>query len=177
MIDLTTGSENAASKLIPIVHERLKAIAARYMKQERRDHTLQASALLNEAYVRLFDEKQVNWENKAHFVAIAAEAMRRILVDHARRHAAAKRGGGWGKVPLDTQLAKSNAKDAVDLIAVDEALEELKKLHSRQARVVELRYFGDLSVKEIACALAVSERTVNNDWDFARLWLRQWLDR
>lgn len=177
LIDLTHGGEDAAAKLIPIVHEKLKAIAARYMKQERRDHTLQASALLNEAYVRLFDEKQLNWEGKAHFVALAAEAMRRILVDHARRRAAAKRGGGWGKVPLDAKLAESEAKDAVDLIAVDDALEELKKLHARQARVVELRYFGGLSVKETACALAISERTVNHDWDFARLWLRQWLDR
>lgn len=177
LIDLTKGSEDAASKLIPVVHEKLKAIAARYMKQERRDHTLQASALLNEAYMRLFDEKQVNWEGKAHFVAIAAEAMRRILVDHARRRAAAKRGGGWGKVPLNAQLAESEAKDAVDLIAVDEALEELKKLHARQARVAELRYFGGLSIKETARVLGISARTVTNDWDFGRLWLRQWLDR
>lgn len=177
LIELTNGGEDAAAKLVPVVHEKLKAIAARYMKQERRDHTLQATALLNEAYVRLFDHTKLGWEGKAHFVAIAAETMRRILVDHARRHAAAKRGGGWDRVPLDEELAESGGETKVDLIAIDEALEELKKLNSRQARVIELRFFGGLSIKETAYTLGVSERTVNNDWDFARLWLRRWLSR
>ena len=173
LIELTRGSEGAAERLMPLVYDKLRALAERYMRRERPDHTLQATALLNEAYLRLFDQKRVDWKGKAHFVALAAEMMRRILVDHARGHAAAKRGGGREKVALDNGLGLADAARGVDLIALDDALEELKKLNSRQTRVIELRFFGGLTVRETAYALGVSDRTVDNDWSFARAWLRR----
>ena len=134
LIELSRGDERAADKLAPVVYEKLRALAQQYMQRERPDHTLQATALLNEAYVKLIDQSKVDWKSKTHFVAVAAEMMRRILVDHARRHAAAKHGGGWGKIPLEGDLATTAALRAIDVIALDEALEELKKLDSRQAR-------------------------------------------
>ncbi len=173
LLGLTRGDGSAADQLIPVVYDKLRGLAEQFMQRERRDHTLQATALLNEAYLRLFDQSRVDWKGKAHFVALAAEMMRRILVDHARRHAAAKRGGGRDRVPLDETLAVADARQQVDLIALDDALSELQKLNPRQARVVELRYFGGLSVKETAYALEVSERTVENDWSVARVWLWQ----
>ncbi len=173
LLGLTRGDGTAADELMPVVYEKLRALAEQFMRRERRDHTLQATALLNEAYLRLFDKSRVDWKGRAHFVALAAEMMRRILVDHARRHAAAKRGGGRGSVPLDETLAVPDARLHVDLIALDDALKELQELNARQARVVELRYFGGLSVKETAYALDVSHRTVENDWSVARAWLRQ----
>ncbi len=173
LLGLTRGEEAAADQLMPVVYDKLRALAEQFMRRERRDHTLQATALLNEAYLRLFDQSRVDWRGKAHFVALAAEMMRRILVDHARRHAAAKRGGGRDRVPLEETLAVPEARRHVDLIALDDALKELQKLSPRQARVVELRYFGGLSVKEAAYALDISERTVENDWSVARAWLRQ----
>lgn len=172
LLGLTRGDGTAADQLTPVVYEKLRALAEQFMRRERRDHTLQATALLNEAYLRLFDQSRVDWRGRAHFVALAAEMMRRILVDHARRHSAAKRGGGRERVPLDETLAVADARRHVDLIALDDALKELQKLNPRQARVVELRYFGGLSVKETAYALDTSERTVINDWSVARAWLR-----
>ena len=177
LLSLTRGDPHATDALAPVVYEKLRALAEQYMRRERADHTLQGTALVNEAYLRLFDKTRGDWQGKAHFIAVAAEAMRHILVDHARRRAAAKRGGGWEKKPLDSNLADPDAQQAIDLIAIDEALAELKKLNSRQARVVELRFFGGSNVKETACVLGVSERTVVNDWDFARLWLQRWLSR
>ncbi len=172
LIELTRGDEGAAERLMPLVYDKLRALAARYMRHERPDHTLQATALINEAYLRLFDQSLVNWQNKAHFVAVAAQMMRRILVDHARQRAAAKRGGNRQRVELDEPNLAGPTAD-VDLIALDDALEELKSLNPRQARVVELRFFGGLTVKDAAYALDIAERTANNDWEFARAWLRQ----
>ena len=173
LLGLTRGDGSAADRLMPVVYEKLRGLAEQFMRRERRDHTLQATALLNEAYLRLFDQSRVDWRGRAHFVAMAAEMMRRILVDHARRRAATKRGGGRDRVPLDETLAVTDARRQVDLIALDDALRELQKLNLRQARVVELRYFGGLSVKETAYALDISERTVENDWSVARAWLKQ----
>ncbi len=172
LIELTRGDEGAAERLMPLVHDKLRALAGHYMAHERAEHTLQPTALLNEAYLRLFDQSQVNWKNKAHFVAAAAQIMRRILVDHARQRAAAKRGGNRQRVELDEPNLAGPMAD-VDLIALDDALEELKSLNPRQARVVELRFFGGLTVKDTAYALGIAERTANNDWEFARAWLRQ----
>ncbi len=172
LLGLTRGDGTAADRLMPVVYDKLRALAEQFMRRERRDHTLQATALLNEAYLRLFDQSRVDWQGRAHFVALAAEMMRRILVDHARRHTAAKRGGGRERVPLEETLAVADARRHLDLIALDDALKELQQLNQRQARVVELRYFGGLSVKETAYALKISERTVENDWSVARAWLR-----
>ena len=172
LIELTRGDEGAAERLMPLVHDKLRALAGHYMARERAEHTLQPTALLNEAYLRLFDQSRVNWQNKAHFAAVAAQMMRRILVDHARKNAALKRGGDRGRVEMDEPNLAGPMGD-VDLIALDDALDELKLLNPRQARVVESRFFGGLTVKEAACALDISERTVNNDWEFARAWLRQ----
>ena len=173
LLGLTRGDGSAADQLMPVVYEKLRGLAEQFMQRERRDHTLQATALLNEAYLRLFDQSRVDWRGRAHFVAMAAEMMRRILVDHARRRAATKRGGGRDRVPLDETLAVTDARRQVDLIELDDALRELQKLNLRQARVVELRYFGGLSVKDTAYALDISERTVENDWSVARAWLKQ----
>ncbi len=173
LLGLTRGDGTAADQLMPVVYDKLRTLAEQFMRRERRDHTLQATALLNEAYLRLFDQSRVDWKGRAHFVALAAEMMRRILVDHARRRAAAKRGGGRERVPLDETLAVADARQHVDLIVLDDALRELQELSPRQGRVVELRYFGGLSVKETAYALDVSDRTVENDWSVARVWLRQ----
>ena len=173
LLGLTQGDGTAADRLMPMVYDKLRGLAEQFMRRERRDHTLQATALLNEAYLRLFDQSRVDWKGRAHFVALAAEMMRRILVDHARRHAAAKRGGGRVRMPLEEALAVPDARRHVDLIALDDSLEELQKLNPRQARVVELRYFGGLSVKETAYAHDIPARPVEHDWSVARAWLRQ----
>ena len=172
LIELTRGDEAAAERLMLQVHDKLRALAGQYMARERAEHTLQPTALLNEAYLRLFDQSRLNWQDKAHFVAAAAQIMRRILVDHARQRAAAKRGGDRQRVELAEPNLVGPTAD-VDLIALDDALEELKSLNPRQARVVELRFFGGLTVKDAAYALDIAERTANNDWEFARAWLRQ----
>ncbi len=172
LIELTRGDDAAAERLMLLVHDKLRVLAGQYMARERVEHTLQPTALLNEAYLRLFNQSRLNWQNKAHFVAAAAQMMRRILVDHARQHAAAKRGGDRERVELDEPNLAGPTAD-IDLIALDDALEELKSLNPRQSRVVELRFFGGLTVKETAYALDIAERTANNDWEFARAWLRQ----
>lgn len=157
---------------MPLVYDKLRILAEQYMARERADHTLQPTALLNEAYLRMFDQSQVNWQNKAHFLGVAAQMMRRILVDHARKHAAVKRGGDRTRVEMD-EPNPAGRKENVDLIALDDALQEMNAAYPRQARVVELRYFGGLTIKQVAYALEIAERTVNNDWEFARAWLRQ----
>ena len=176
LIESTRGDERAAERLMLLMHDKLRVLAGQYMARERVEHTLQPTALLNEAYLRMFNQSRLNWQNKAHFVASAAQIMRRILVDHARQHAAAKRGGDRERVELDEPNLASPMVPTyvgIDLIALDDALEELKLLNPRQARVVELRFFGGLTVKEAAYALDIAERTANNDWEFARAWLRQ----
>jgi RNA polymerase sigma factor (TIGR02999 family) len=155
---------------MPLVYDELRALAESYLQRERPNHTLQATALVHEAYMRLIKQEDVDWRNRAHFFAVAAQAIRRILVDHARGHQSAKRGGDRKRVHLDQGLALPEPD--LDLLALDEALEELARLHERQSRIVELRFFGGLSLKEVAEYLGLSSRTVDSDWHMARAWLR-----
>lgn len=167
-----SGNREALDKLMPIVYEELRRQAARYLKHERQGHTLQTTALVHEAYVRLIDQAGVRWQNRAHFYGIAAEMMRRILVDHARKRNAAKRGGDAVKVTLNEEVQPAPEQN-LDLIAVDEALNRLAALDQQQARVVELRFFGGLNVEETAEVLGISDRTVKRDWSVARAWIRR----
>jgi RNA polymerase sigma factor (TIGR02999 family) len=166
------GDRRALDRLTPLVHDELRRQAARYLRRERPGHTLQTTALINEAYLRLIDAKDVRWQSRAHFFAIAANLMRRVLVEHARRRDAGKRGGSQVRVQLDEALAVADETD-VDVLAVDEALDRLAAVDPQQARVVELRFFGGLSVEETARALGVSPKTVKRDWSVARAWLRR----
>lgn len=173
LVDAAQGDALAAERLTPLLYKELKAIADRYMQRERLDHTLQATALLNQAFVQLFEHDRLEPQSKRHFLALAANKMRHILVDHARQRDAAKRGGDRPRVALHDDVAQARSSDDVDILALNEALVELEKLNDRQARVVELRYFAGMSIEETAHALGVSKRTVNDDWDFARRWLKR----
>jgi RNA polymerase sigma factor (TIGR02999 family) len=164
------GDETACEKLVPLVYEELHRLAHRYMRKERTGHTLQTSALVNEAYLRLAGAENVRWQNRAHFFAVSARLMRRILVDFARVKHNLKHGGGALQLSLDEGRAVSTEPSA-DLLALDESLNRLKALNQRQAEVVEMRYFGGLKEEEIAEVLKVSLRTVQQDWRLARLWL------
>ena len=161
------GDNHALDKLAPLVYRELRRLAARYLRPERRDHTLQPTALVHEAYLRLVDQTHIEPHSRAQFLAIAANLMRQILIDHARRHRAAKRGGG-NKVSLDEAAGAVQQQRPVDLIALNEALEKLAKLDPRQSRIVELRFFGGLTEEEIAEVLDVSPITVRRDWKMAR---------
>jgi RNA polymerase sigma factor (TIGR02999 family) len=171
LLDWSEGDERALERLMPIVYADLHRQAARYLRRERVGHTLQTTALIHEAYLRLVNQRRVRWQNRAHFFAVAARLMRRILVDHARARGADKRGGSQVKVPLDEAIAAREERD-VDLVALDEALTRLAALDERQERIVELRFFGGLSVEETAEVLSVSAATVKNDWGMAKAWLR-----
>ncbi len=164
------GDEAALSRMIPLVHRELQQIARRCMGGERGGHSLQATALVNEAYMRLVDVQQMNWQNRAHFLAMAARLMRRILVDHARSKGYDKRGGGSAKITLDDALIVPN-EPGRDLVALDDALEALAKVDERKSRMIELRFFGGLSVEETAEVLHVSPDTVKRDWRLAKAWL------
>ena len=170
------GEQAALEKLMPLVYAELHRLAKRYMRREHAGHTLQTSALVNEAYLRLVDARGVRWQNRAHFFAVSAQIMRRILVDFARAKQNLKHGGGALQVTLDEGLVVSPESGA-DLLALDEALERLAVLNERQSRVVELRYFGGLNEDEVAEALKVSPRTVRSDWSLARAWLYRELSR
>jgi RNA polymerase sigma-70 factor, ECF subfamily len=170
LIDWSNGSQDAVEKLFPLVYEELRRLAHRYMRRERPDHTLQTTAVVHEAYLRLIDQKQVQWQNRAHFFAIAAHMMRRILITHAQSHRYAKRGGGALKVSLDETAILSQAR-AGELIALDEALKSLAVIDVRRSQVVELRFFGGLSNAEIAEVLKISPNTVMRDWNVAKAWL------
>lgn len=166
---------DSAQRLMPLVYEELRRLARNYLRQERGDHTLQATALVHEAYLRLVDDQSVTWQNRAHFYAIAARLMRRILVDHARAHHAAKRGGVQQKL----ELSEANAiagETGTDLVALDGALENFARTYPRKSEVVELKFFGGLEAREIAEVLRVSEKTVLRDWSFAKLWLSRELE-
>jgi RNA polymerase sigma-70 factor, ECF subfamily len=168
------GNQSALDELYPLVYNELHRLARRYMSRERKGHTLQTTALINEAYVRLVDQKNVQWANRSHFFAISAQIMRRILIDHARRHAYAKRGGGAQQVSLEE--AATVAPDlGHELIRLDEALKSLAEMDPRRSQVVEMRYFGGLNNEEIAGVLHISENTVTRDWNMARAWLYQQL--
>jgi RNA polymerase sigma factor (TIGR02999 family) len=167
------GEQHALDELAPLVYRELRGLAAAYLRRERPDHTLQPTALVHEAYLKLVDQAHVETENRAHFFAIAANLMRQILVNHARHRRAAKRGGG-NKVVLEDDAAAVQPRE-IDLIALDEALDALSRLDPRQGRVVELRFFGGLTEEEIAGVLGVSEITVKRDWRIARAALYQHL--
>ena len=170
------GETAAFDQLVPLVHDELRRLAQRYMRHERRGHTLQATALVNEAYFRLIEIKRVRWQNRAHFFAMSARVMRRILVDSARARGNEKRGRGVQKVSLDECLLVSKQTDQ-DLVALNDALQSLEAIHPRKSQVVELRFFGGLSLDETAEALHVSPDTVKRDWRFAKLWLLRELSR
>lgn len=165
------GSEAAAGELLPMVYAELRRVAEAYLRRERGDHTLQPTALVHEAYLRLVGQKAASFTDKAHFMRVAARAMRRILVDHARARKAAKRGGGAAEVGLEEGMVLIENR-AIDMIALDEALDDLQKLDAEQAKVVELRFFAGLTSVEVSHVLGMSLRTVEREWAFARAWLR-----
>ena len=170
LLDWRGGDSEAAARLMPIVYDELRRLARQYLRRERVDHTLQPTALVHEAYLRLVDERSVSSQGRAHFHGIAAKVMRRILVDHARARNAAKRGGLAEKVPLD-EARDLPPEVTNDLAALDDALEDLAKSYPRKSEVVELKFFGGLEANEIAEVLQVSPKTVLRDWQFAKLWL------
>jgi len=172
LADWGNGDQSALERLLPLVSEELHRLAHYYMCREHAGHTLQTTALVNEAYLRLADQKKTHWQNRAHFFAIAAQLMRRILVDHARSFHAAKRGGGIDRIPLDEAVLLSPGP-SLNLVALDDALKKLHEIDSRKSQIVELRYFGGLSVDETAEVLRVSAITVMRDWSLAKAWLHR----
>ena len=166
------GNQSALDELYPLVYDELHRLARRYMSRERKGHTLQTTALINEAYVRLVGQKNVVWANRSHFFAISAQIMRRILIDHARRHAYAKRGGGAQQVSLD-EAATVTPDQSGELIRLDEALKSLAEIDPRRSQVVELKFFGGLSIEETAEVLKISPTTVERDWTIAKAWLHK----
>ena len=171
-----SGDREALDSLLPLVYDELRRIAFRSLQNERPGHTLQSTALVNEAYVRMVAQNMPEWQNRAHFFAVAAQLMRQILVDHARTHRASKRGGDASRVSLDEALGQALATD-VDVVALDDALKELAQMDAQQSRVVELKFFAGLSNEETAEVLKVSPSTVKRDWASARAWLFRELDR
>jgi RNA polymerase sigma factor (TIGR02999 family) len=172
LIDWSGGDREAPARLMPLVYEELRQLARQYLQQERPDHTLQATGLVHEAYLRLVDQSTTAWQNRAHFFGVAAQLMRRILVDYARSHRTEKRGGGWDKLAFDEALAPA-AERSVDLLALDDALKDLLALDPRQSQIVELRFFGGLTNEEVGEVLDVSPRTVKREWRMAKAWLRR----
>ena len=172
LVHWSEGDQEALNKLIPLVYDELHKLASRYLRRERRDHTLQTTAVVHEAYLKLVNQRDANFENRLHFFAVAAQIMRRILVDYARRHHASKRGGDLYKLSLDEALVTSEEKGA-DLLAIDEALERLAAIDPRQSRVVELRIFAGLTLEETAQALNISPSTVRREWSMAKAWLHR----
>lgn len=164
------GDRSALDDLVPVIHQELRRLARLQMRGERQNHTLQTTALVNEAFLRLVDLRRIRWQDRAHFLALSARLMRRILVDHARSRGYQKRGGGVQKVTLDDALMPSPERD-VNLVALDDALQDLARVDRRKSEVVELRFFGGLSVEETAEALHVSPNTVMRDWRLAKVWL------
>jgi RNA polymerase sigma factor (TIGR02999 family) len=170
LIQLTDGNRAVLNELLPLVYGELRSLAANYLRRERSGHTLQPTALVHEAYLRLVDQNQVRWQNRAHFFGVAAQMMRRILVDHARGHNAGKRGSDFQKLSLDENIDVSGER-AADIVALDDALRELAVIDEQKSRIVELRFFGGLSVEETAEVLGVSAPTVKRQWRMAKAWL------
>lgn len=170
LFDWRNGNDDALNQLMSLVYDELRGLAKRYMSRERVSHTLQTNALVNEAYLRLINQQDVDWQNRAHFFAIAAQVMRHLLVDHARAKQYAKRGGGAQQITLDEGVAIA-AEQSVDVLALHEALEQLAEVDERKSRIVELRYFGGLSAEETAEVLGVSEITIKREWLKAKAWL------
>jgi RNA polymerase sigma factor (TIGR02999 family) len=170
LVDWGNGDHRALEKLTPLVYQELKRLASRYLRRERSDHTLQSTALVHEAWLRLIDQRQVHWQNRAQFFGVAAEMIRRILIDHARSHQAAKRGDGALKLSLDEALFTPDRRD-LDLVALDDALQDLARFDPQQSQLVELRFFAGLSIEESATVLGVSPATVKREWAAAKAWL------
>ncbi len=177
LLDWSDGDQEALNRLIPLVYQELKRLARYHMRRERAGHTLQTSALVNEAYLQLIDYKRMKWKDRAHFMAIAAQAMRRVLVDHARSRQSLKRGGPEArKVSLDEGATLADER-AAETLALDEALTSLARLDPRKSRIVELRYFGGLEIEETAQVIGISPATVKREWSSARLWLHREINR
>lgn len=172
LLDWGKGNKDALNHITPILYEELRRLADGYLRRERSDHTLQPTALVHEAYMKLADQTQLGWQNRAHFFGIAAQVMRHILVDHSRRHRAAKRGGGGPKVPIDEGIVMSQERPA-DVVALDDALKTLAKFDERKSKVIELRYFGGLTVEEMAEVLGVSVATIGRELRMAQAWLQR----
>ena len=170
LIEWSHGNKAALDKLMPLIHDELRRLAHHYMSRERPDHTLQTTALVNEAYLRLVNRKDAHWENRTHFFAIAATLMRNILVDHARSHAYAKRGGGAHKTDLDEAMVVSQQR-AAEVIALDDVLKKFAVFDPQQSRIVELRFFGGLTIEETAEVLNLSPATIKREWKTAKAWL------
>jgi RNA polymerase sigma factor (TIGR02999 family) len=168
----SAGDRDALDHLTPLVYNELRRLAKSYLRHERPDHTLQGTALVHEAYLRLIDQRNVAWQNRNQFFALAAELIRRILVDHARAKVAAKRGGTNVKLSLEEALAPADEKD-LDLVALDDALEALARIDAQQSRIVELRYFGGLTIEETAGVLGISPATTKRDWTLAKAFLKK----
>jgi len=170
LAELVRGDEAAASKLFPLLYDELRRLAGNYMRRERGDHTLQPTALVHEAYIKLVQQRSIDWQGRAHFFGIAARVMRTILVDHARGHLRDKRGGGQRLVSIDEVLVFA-PEQSLELVKLDEAVERLTKIDPRQGKIVELRFFGGLTVEQTADVLGVSPKTVKRDWSMAKAWL------
>ena len=170
--DWGKGNQQALERLVPLIYEELRQVAHKCLYRERPGHTLQTTALVHEAYLKLIDQRDARWQNRAHFFAIAAQAMRRILVDSARRHTALKRGGAAENLPLDEAASVSLEPDPI-LLPLDEALNALAEIDSQQSRIVELRFFGGLTIEETAEVMNLSQDMIKRDWAMARAWLRQ----
>jgi RNA polymerase sigma factor (TIGR02999 family) len=173
LLEYSNGNKAVVSDIFPLIYDELKRIAGNYLRNERGNHTLQPTALVHEAYLKLADHTRMNWQNRAHFVGMAATLMRRILIDHARQHRASKRGGESENLQLDESIVVVSGEKSFDLLALDEALKDLAKFDEFKSRLVELRYFGGLSVEETAEVLDVSEITVKRHWRLAKAWLAE----
>jgi RNA polymerase sigma factor (TIGR02999 family) len=175
LVNWGQGNPDAREALVPLVYDELRRIARRHLWHQRPNHTLQSAALVNEAYLRLVHQKSPQWQNRAHFFGVAAQAMRHILVDYARSRLAAKRGAGAPRFTLDTKIAlpEQGKKEEVDLMALDDALNTLAALDPRQSRIIELRFFGGLSIQDTAVVLGISPATVKREWAMARMWLHR----
>ena len=181
LVDWGRGDQKALDKLMPLVYSELRRLAGNYLRRERQGHTLQPTALVNEAYLKLIDQRNPRWQNRAQFYGVAAQLMRRILVDHARQRQAAKRGGSDQQRLSITSAGQLGGKQlatepAIDLLALHEALNELAEMDPQQGRIVELKFFGGLSIEEIAEVMAIGHATVERDWKMARAWLRRKLE-
>jgi len=172
LINWSKGDKAAFDELVPLVHGELHRIARRYMAKENPNHTLQTSALINEAYIRLINQQDIPWQNRAHFFAVAAQVMRHILVDHARKYSYAKRGGGARKISLDDAMVRMDQK-ANEIVALDDALKTLAVMDLRKSQIVELRFFGGLSIEETAEVMGISSPTVQREWRSAKAWLKR----
>jgi RNA polymerase sigma factor (TIGR02999 family) len=176
LLDWNAGDQHALAELMPLVYAELRQIAARQLRRERSDHTLQATALVHEAWLRLVQTERLTWQNRAHFLGVAAELMRRVLVDHARRRSAGKRGSGETRLSLNEAIDVAQPRE-INLLALDDALTSLAALDPRQSKIVELKYFGGLEIEEIAEVVGISPATVKRDWQWARAWLHREISR